>query len=84
VTVITYIIITGRKQQIYTALKVDRQCPLVLLVKVGPKQGEDLGSEEGSLLVVECCEYATGEKTLSKLHITFHSVPHRKHSWSPL
>jgi len=34
----------------FTALKV-KQCPLVLLVKVGWRQGTDLGSKEG---VVGC------------------------------
>jgi hypothetical protein len=58
------IIIIGRKNKIYTALKVPRQCPLVLLVKVGWKQGEALGSE-GSMLGVDSCEYvAEGKKTV--------------------
>jgi hypothetical protein len=34
----------------FTVLKVPRQCPLVLLAKVGRKQGEVWGSEEGSML----------------------------------
>jgi hypothetical protein len=34
----------------FNILKVPRQCPLVLKVKVGWKQGEAQGSEEGSVL----------------------------------
>lgn len=33
-----------------TALKVPRECPLVLLVKVSQSQGRVLGSEEGMLM----------------------------------
>jgi hypothetical protein len=33
----------------FTFLKIPRQCPLVLLVKVGWKQGKVLRSEEGSV-----------------------------------
>jgi hypothetical protein len=35
---------------LFTAPKVARQCPLVLLVNVGWKQGQALESEEGSVL----------------------------------
>jgi hypothetical protein len=39
------LLLLGRDRKL-TALKVARQCPLVLLVKVGWRQGADLGSEE--------------------------------------
>jgi hypothetical protein len=34
----------------FNILKITRQCPLVLMVKVGWKEGEALGSEEVSML----------------------------------
>jgi hypothetical protein len=40
----------------FNALKIHRQCPLVLLVKVGCKQGEALGSEEGKVMGSDCWE----------------------------
>jgi hypothetical protein len=52
----------GGKTENYTALKVPRQCPLVLLVKVGCKQGKVLASEEGSILGAR-----TTQKTLKPL-----------------
>jgi hypothetical protein len=35
------------------ALKVPRQCPLVVLVKAGCREGKALGSEEGKALGTE-------------------------------
>jgi hypothetical protein len=48
------------KKSIFTALKVRRQCPLVVIVKVGRKQGEAFGSEERSALGVNFLEFAAG------------------------
>ena len=45
---ITFITVTGYKH--FTALKVPRQWPLVLLVKRGWRQSGSLGSEEGSVV----------------------------------
>jgi hypothetical protein len=39
-----------RGQKHFTALKVPRQCPLVLLVGVGLRKGKALGSEKGKML----------------------------------
>jgi hypothetical protein len=37
----------------FTALKHPRQYPLVLLVKVGRRQGRPFGSEEGRIMGIE-------------------------------
>ena len=50
----------------FTARKVPRQCPLVLLVKGTWKQNRNLGSEEGSVLEVDFWECAAVE-----LHFVF-------------
>jgi len=50
----TFIIITVMRRKKFTALKVPRQCQLMLLVKVGSKRGISLRSEEGSILGEKC------------------------------
>jgi hypothetical protein len=42
-----------RRQTKWTVLKIEKQYPLVLLVKVGWMQGEALGSEEGKRWTVD-------------------------------
>jgi hypothetical protein len=37
----------GRVRAKFTAMKVPRQCPLVLLIKVGWRGGKTFGCEEG-------------------------------------
>jgi hypothetical protein len=59
---ITFITVMGDKH--FTALKVPRQCQLVLLVKKSWKQSRSLGSEEGSVLEVDLRECATERKKL--------------------
>jgi hypothetical protein len=44
-------IITGGKTEKFTAVTFPRQCPLILLEKVGWKQGTELGIEGGNVTV---------------------------------
>ena len=45
------LLLRGRKsQKKFTALKVPRQCPLVLLVRLGWNQAKALGSEAGGMV----------------------------------
>jgi hypothetical protein len=59
----TKFIITEGVDRKFNALKVPRQCPRVLLVNMGWKQGKALGSAKGSKLEVDHWEHAAGEKT---------------------
>jgi len=60
----------------FTALKVTRKCPLVLLVKVGWKQGTSLGSE-GSMAEGECRHYAPeGRSRLFGVRFVFFGGQH--------
>ena len=43
-------------------MKFLRTCPLVLLVKVGWRQGRALGSEEGTIMDSRLLECVAGEK----------------------
>jgi hypothetical protein len=50
-------LITGRGRGEYANVKFLRSCPLVLLVKVGWRQGRALGCEEGAIMggrLLEC------------------------------
>lgn len=47
------------KQRKLTALKVPTQCPRVLMLQVGGKQGKALETEDVASWKVECWEYAT-------------------------
>jgi hypothetical protein len=38
------------------------QCPLVLLVKVGWRQGKALGDEDGKVMESSCSEYPSKRK----------------------
>jgi hypothetical protein len=45
---VRHYIYEGRVTAKFTAIKVPRQCPLVLLVKVGWRGGKTFGCEEGT------------------------------------
>jgi hypothetical protein len=45
----TFIFSRGGKNKKFTYLQGPRQCPYVLLAKIGWKQGKALGSEKGSM-----------------------------------
>jgi len=59
----TFIIITVIRRKRFTALKVHRQCQLVLLVKVGRKQGIALRNEGGEHFGRGMLEHAAQEKS---------------------
>ena len=47
----TAFIITGGKTEKFSAVKFPRQCPLILLEKVGWRQGTELGIEDSEVAV---------------------------------
>jgi hypothetical protein len=51
--------VVGQAQNCYEGCQV---CPLVLLVKVGCRQGKALGSEEGKVMGSGLFEYAAEER----------------------
>jgi len=70
-----------------TAMKVRRQSPHVLLVKVDCKQGTALGSEGGSQLgstLLTVASRRRKKKYFYKPQMKLQFVLTRKHRWSPL
>ena len=55
-------LITGRGEGEYIRVKFLRLCPLVLLVKVGWRQGRALGSEEDTIMGGRLLECVAEEK----------------------
>lgn len=45
-----------------SALKVPRQCPIALVVKIGWKQGKELRNKEDSVLGVDCQQCVAEEE----------------------
>jgi hypothetical protein len=63
----------------FTALKVPRQCPLVLLVEVSWIKCKSLGSEEGKVMGSDGWEYGAkgGVQSVDDRELTAHGGSHR-------
>jgi len=57
-----FVISRGEKTEKFTLLQGPRQCPHVLLIKVGWKQGKALGSEQNSVLGSGFWMYLTADR----------------------
>jgi hypothetical protein len=58
----TFILLITGGTEMCSALKVPRQCPIALVIKIGWKQRKELGNKEDSVLGVGCQQCVAEEE----------------------